>query len=139
MSAIIVGTDQSPHARNAVLKAVNMASAFQVPLHIVTAISFVAVHDIAAGGENFHFDNLEAAEEALGRLSREFAPTVTVTTAVVQSDPVTALCSEAKRLDASCIVVGNKRVQSIGRVLGTVAGGVTKSAPCDVLVVNTYG
>ena len=37
------------------------------------------------------------------------------------------------------IVVGNRRVQGAGRILGSVAAHVTKNANCDVLVANTVG
>ena len=56
----------------------------------------------------------------------------------VARDPASALCDEAERLDASIIVVGNKRVQGISRVLGSIAGGVAKMAPCDVYIVHTF-
>ena len=46
------------------------------------------------------------------------------TYAVVVADPATSLCDEAVRLDASMIVVGNKRVQGAARVLGSIAGDV---------------
>jgi nucleotide-binding universal stress UspA family protein len=47
------------------------------------------------------------------------------------------LCEEAERLDARTIVVGNRRVQGISRVLGSVASDVTRQAPCAVLIANT--
>ena len=52
-------------------------------------------------------------------------------------DPAKMLCEEAGRLGAQAIVVGNRRVQGMSRVLGSVAGDVTKMAPCDVMVANT--
>ena len=47
------------------------------------------------------------------------------------------LCAEAVRLDASTIVVGNRRVQGASRLLGSVAVSVLRSAPCDVLIAQT--
>jgi nucleotide-binding universal stress UspA family protein len=49
------------------------------------------------------------------------------------------LCEEATRLEARAIVVGNRRVQGMSRVLGSVAADVTRQAPCDVVVANTCG
>ena len=37
------------------------------------------------------------------------------------------------------IVVGNRRVQGVSRVLGSIASDVLRRAPCDVLIVNTTG
>ena len=50
-----------------------------------------------------------------------------------------ALVSESERLDATMIVVGNKRVQGIaGRVLGSIARDVAAHASCDVYVAHTH-
>ena len=35
------------------------------------------------------------------------------------------------------IVVGNKRVQGLARVLGSVASAVAQHAPCDVYIAKT--
>lgn len=138
MSAIVVGTDQSPQAHIAVERAARMAALYQVPLHIVTSVNRGPVQEFGHGSDHWAFDNLDMANRSLGYLAAEFRSTVTVTTTAIDGDPVTALCDEATRLGASFIVVGNKRVQGVSRVLGSVAGGVTKSAPCDVLVVHTH-
>jgi nucleotide-binding universal stress UspA family protein len=137
MNAIVVGTDQSPQARVAVEKAVHMANLNQVPLHIVTAVRRGQVREFGHGNDHWAFDNLDLATEALLALASEFRTKVTVTTAALDRDPVSALCDEATRLNASVIVVGNKRVQGVSRVLGSVAAGVLKSARCDVLVAHT--
>lgn len=63
--------------------------------------------------------------------------TYVLTTAVQTGDPATVMCDEAERLGASMIVVGNRRVQTAGRVLGSVATNVARHATCDVLIVNT--
>ena len=62
-----------------------------------------------------------------------------ITFTVGLGDPARFLCEEAGRLRARAIVVGNRRVQGVARVLGSVAADVVKQAPCDVLVANTCG
>jgi nucleotide-binding universal stress UspA family protein len=52
-------------------------------------------------------------------------------------EPADALCAEAERLGASIIVVGNKRVQGMARVLGSVAAEVARHAPCHVFIAHT--
>jgi nucleotide-binding universal stress UspA family protein len=47
------------------------------------------------------------------------------------------MCDEADRLNAQLIVVGNNRVQGIGRVLGAIALDVARRASCDVLISDT--
>jgi nucleotide-binding universal stress UspA family protein len=60
-----------------------------------------------------------------------------VTSRALAGRPATALVDEAIRLGASLIVVGNRRVQGVGRVLGSVATNVAAHAPCDVYIVKT--
>jgi nucleotide-binding universal stress UspA family protein len=40
--------------------------------------------------------------------------------------------------DAAVIVVGNKRVQGVTRLLGSIATDVAHKAPCDVYIANTH-
>lgn len=44
----------------------------------------------------------------------------------------------AEELDAEIIVIGNKRVQGIARILGSIARDVAAHAPCDVYVAHTH-
>jgi nucleotide-binding universal stress UspA family protein len=64
---------------------------------------------------------------------------VNATHAIVVAEPADALCQEAERLNASIIVVGNKRVQGMSRVLGSIPLDVAKQAPCNVYIVHTTG
>jgi nucleotide-binding universal stress UspA family protein len=66
-------------------------------------------------------------------------PAKPVTRAVCVADPATALCQEAEKVNARMIIVGNRRVQGISRVLGAIATDVARHAPCDVLIANTTG
>ena len=52
--------------------------------------------------------------------------------------PADALIREAISKEARVIVVGNRRMRGIGRVLGSVANSVAHNAPCDVYIANTY-
>jgi nucleotide-binding universal stress UspA family protein len=80
----------------------------------------------------------EVAESIAARAADELKPAVPhVTSAVLQGTPAAALVDEANRLDASLIVVGNRGVQGVARVLGSVASGVAAHAPCDVYIVKT--
>lgn len=138
MNDIIVGVDSSPTARAAAQQAVEMAKNYSRTLHIVMAVSANEIHEIrGAGSERFHIDLVTAAEQSLLALASDLGVTTPFTTAVVLSDPAEALCEQARLLDASTIVVGNKRVQGAARILGSIAGKVARSAPCDVFIVHT--
>lgn len=137
MAAIIVGVDQSDTARRAAFAAAELAATCCKPLHVVMAVSSRNSVDVAVGGsDRWHVDTLTAAEQFLDALICEL-PTTPITHAVILTDPATALCDEAERLEASVIVVGNRRVQGAARLLGAVATDVARRAPCDVLIANT--
>jgi nucleotide-binding universal stress UspA family protein len=139
VNEIIVGVDGSDTARLAAVAAAEMATNYNRPLHIVTSMSRNSSREIQGGGsETWHVDSISVAEELLKALAGELKTTSSITHAVVMSDPASALCEEAVRLDASAIVIGNKRVQGAARVLGSIAGDVAKHAPCNVLIVHTH-
>ncbi len=121
-------------------EAAQAARNYKRPLHIVLSMTRNTSQQVRGGGsETWHFDSVGVAEESLKALVGELKAIVPDTTyAVVLADPATALCEEAVRLDASMIVVGNKRVQGAARVLGSIAGDVAKRAPCNVLIVHTH-
>jgi nucleotide-binding universal stress UspA family protein len=139
VNEIIVGVDGSATARIAAMQAAELANNLNLPLHIVTSMTRNTSQQVQGGGsEVWHFDSIGLAEESLKALAGELKVTVPVSHAVVMSDPASALCEEAARLDASMIVVGNKRVQGAARVLGSIAGDVAKRAPCNVFIVHTH-
>lgn len=138
MNEIIVGVDGSATARMAADEAVELANAYERPLHIVTSMSRTSSQEVQGGGEKWRIDSIGVAEDTLKALAGELKAKVPVTFSVLLDDPATGLCNEATRLQASVIVVGNKRVQGAARVLGSIAGDVAKRAPCNVLIVHTH-
>lgn len=134
---IIVGVDESDTARRAAFAAAKLASACGKPLHLVMAVSRNRSLDVAVGGsDRWHVSSLSAAEQFLDALIGELR-TPGATRTVSLNDPAKVLCEEASRLHAQLIVVGNRRVQGVSRVLGAVATDVARHAPCDVLIANT--
>ena len=139
MNEIIVGVDGTQTARMAAKCAAELANAYNRPLHIVTSMTRNTSQQVQGGGsERWQFDSISMGEDLVKALAGELGASVPVTTAVVMADPASALCEEATRLDASVIVVGNKRVQGAARVLGSIAGDVAKRAPCNVFIVHTH-
>jgi nucleotide-binding universal stress UspA family protein len=139
VNEIIVGVDGSETARKAAVAAAEMANNYNLSLHIVMSMTRSTTQEVHGGGsESWHVDSIGVAEDLLKALAGELKTTSPVTYAVVLSGPADALCEEATRLEASAIVVGNKRVQGAARVLGSIAGDVAKRAPCNVLIVHTH-
>lgn len=138
MNTIVVGVDRSPQALVAARKAAEIAKALGADLHIVTAITSGEIHEFGIGSDRTVVSAIELAEQDLQAIAAEFRGSTAVSISTVRSNPAKAICSEADRLHASMIVVGNKRVQGVARVLGSVAAAVAKDAPCDVYIVHTY-
>jgi len=138
MNDIVVGVDQSSTARRAAEKAAELAAAFGANLHIVYCINKKSSKIVGSGSDEWFVSPTAEAETFLNTLALELDYDQ-ITTAVSHSEPADAMCEEAARLDARAIVVGNRRVQGMARVLGSIAGDVLKHAPCDVLIANTIG
>ena len=51
--------------------------------------------------------------------------------------PADVLLAKATELGADVIVVGNKRVQGVSRILGSVARKVAAEATCDLYIAHT--
>lgn len=135
---ILVGVDESETARRAAFRAAELANALGAPLHLVMASNRGRSGGLGGlgGAGEFHVDWVAAAEQFLDALVGEL-PTSPISRSIVPEDPATAICAEATRLKAQMIVVGNKRVQGLARVLGAIATDVAHHAPCDVLISDT--
>jgi nucleotide-binding universal stress UspA family protein len=136
MGSIVVGVDRSSTARKAAERAATLAAQLGADLHIVMCAEREKGIQLNVGSDEFHSDWLGEAQQFLEELGRKVGKG-NVTTSVGEGDPAKAICAEAERLDADIIVVGNKRVHGLSRVLGSVAGDVMKHAHCDVYVANT--
>ncbi len=136
MVGVVVGVDESETALGAAQRAAALASAVGEPLHLVMAMKPGSSEVIQSGNDRYFVDWVSRARGVLTDIARQIgAPEATK--AIGGSDPAKAICAEAARLDASLIVVGNRRVQGVKRLLGSVATEVLRHAPCDVLVVET--
>lgn len=136
MNEIIVGVDKSETSIRAAEKAAEMATAYGTGLHLVMCVDRSRTADVKVGSDHFHADWVSEAEQYLDALGKRLG-VEKATHSVETGAPAKALCDAALRLDARAIVVGNRRVQGISRVLGSVASDVARQAPCDVLVANT--
>jgi nucleotide-binding universal stress UspA family protein len=137
---IVIGVDKSATAKEAFGVAARLAKLAGARLHVVMAMSDVHVGNVRGpGGEEFFIDEGDEARRYLDELLK--AEAVTDSSLCAEAGrPADLLVSEARRLDAELIVVGNRRVQSAaGRVLGSVATDVARHAPCDVYIANTTG
>ncbi len=142
IKTIVTGVDGSETAARAARRAAELAAATGAELHVLSAYGKYEVDTFSSGDEEIVFTTAKDAERAaastMAELRRDF-PGVKVTSAPSEGKPAVALVKVAERLDADVIVVGNKRVQGIARVLGSIARDVAAHAPCDVYVAHTHG
>ena len=137
MQDIIVGIDRSETALSAARKAAEIAAGLDANLHIVMCADRAKSVNVSVGGDSFHSDWLSEAQQYIDEVARKL-PHDSISTKVAMGDPGKTLCEEAERLDARAIVVGNRRVQGVSRILGSIANDVLRNAPCDVIVANTF-
>lgn len=138
---IITGIDGSPTASDAARTAAILADALDAELHLVSAYGRHEVGRVTAGNEEFVFTNEDDATSTLDRVLMELRtkfPGLTIKQTASEGKPAEALVRAAERLNADLIVVGNKRVQGISRVLGSVAKDVAQKAPCDLYIAQTH-
>lgn len=138
MKTYVVGTDGSDTAVRAAERAGELAAATGAAVHVVCAYERRGWETMRQGTDEIAFSGLNEAENFASQQASTFrANGITVTSAAIADKPADALIAEAERLEAELIVVGNRRVQGLGRLLGSVASDVVHHAPCDVLVVKT--
>lgn len=137
MQDIIVGIDRSETALSAARKAAELAAGLNVNLHVVMCAEKGKSVSVSVGGDSFRSDWVSEAQQYLDEVGRKL-PHDSISTKVGMGDPAKTLCEEAERIGARAIVVGNRRVQGVSRILGSVANEVLRNAPCDVVVANTF-
>jgi nucleotide-binding universal stress UspA family protein len=143
--SIVVGTDGSDTARQAVREATGLAAALGASIELVCAFEPVA-------GQRLREEAREAprdlqwminAREDVETTLREAAAVVeaagvAVTTYAREGDPADAILDVAEERGADLIVVGNKGMTGAKRfLLGSVPNKVSHHAPCSVLIIRT--
>lgn len=143
--SIVVGTDGSATATEAVRHAAELAAAFDAELVVVTAYTpnpaaVARAQQEAPEDLRWRISDSAAAEEraASGRGVAAEAGAGRVRCRVEAGDPAAVIVDIARDVAADVIVVGSKGMASPARfILGSVPNTVTHHAPCDVLVVHT--
>jgi nucleotide-binding universal stress UspA family protein len=135
---IIVGVDGSETASAAAKVAGDLARGLGVGVHCVSAYDKNQSFSVAEGSDQWDVTSHDRAQQLANQAAAsQIGQGVDVTWAGVVGKPADVLIEEAARLDATMIVVGNRRMQGLGRVLGSVANSVAHGAPCDVYIVKT--
>jgi len=142
---IVVGTDGSDTASEAVRRAIEIAKLSEAKLEIVSAyepISGERLRDESAElpGDVQHTVNpREDVNLILENAAAEAKQAdVDVITHPREGDPADAILDVAEENNADLLVVGNKGMTGAKRfLLGSVPNKISHHAPCDVLIVRT--
>jgi nucleotide-binding universal stress UspA family protein len=135
---IVVGVDGSDTARKAAEAARDLAAALGATLHVVSAFDAERSEVFRTGSDRWLVSAADKAEHVARTVADTLGGDLKITYAAAAGRPADALIREAIGKEARVIVVGNRRMRGIGRVLGSVANSVAHSAPCDVYIANTY-
>ncbi len=138
-SNIVVGTDGSDTAAEAVVLAAQLARQNGSKLHVV-----VGVHSVAApsGGASVSSASpraaqlKDAAQEMLEGIV-EGVHELDVEIHTGSGNPADVIVRLADEVGADLIVVGSKGMQGTRRILGSVPNSVAHKAGCHVLVAKT--
>jgi nucleotide-binding universal stress UspA family protein len=134
---VLVGADDSSTARRAVEAACEISAMSKGTLHILTAFEALAVIGSGAG----EFKNVVNEEDGrallqtLSFIAKKHGVEFVLHSA--KGDPADILIDKAEELGADLIVVGNKGMKGVRRVLGSVPNSVAHGASCSVLIVDT--
>ena len=144
-NSMVVGTDGSDTANEAVRQAADLAQRLGAKVHVVSAYEPVPEGRLREEREQVPEDvawmvnpredvhaTLADASKALEDLG------VDVETHAREGDPADAILDVAEEENADLIVVGNKGMTGAKRfLLGSVPNKVSHHAPCSVMIIRT--
>ena len=142
-SSIVVGIDGSDTAREAMRQATALALSVGARIDLVTGyepVTDTRLREEIAVPQDLHWmvnprDDAVATLDAAAAEIREAG--VEVDVFVRQGDPADAILDVAEERGSDLIVVGNKGMTGVRRVLGSVPNSVAHQAPCSVLIAAT--
>lgn len=129
---IVAGTDGEPRAEFAVDKAGELAKALGAPVHVVCVPSGIYGKDWPAVITAQQF-----VDTAADRLRSRGLSVQTHTPTGEKGEAALDLVAVAEQEHAQMIVMGNKGMTGIRRLLGSLPNRVSHQAQCDVLIVPT--
>jgi nucleotide-binding universal stress UspA family protein len=142
---IVVGTDGSDTAAEAVRQAVNLAKLTGARLSVVSAYQPVPKRRLEGEKKDAPPDvqyeigpreDVNLVLDAAAAAAKQEG--LAVQTHPVEADPAEAILNVAEKTEADLIVVGNKGMTGARRfLLGSVPNNVSHHAPCSVMIVRT--
>lgn len=142
---IVVGTDGSETAKEAVRTAIELAKLSKAKLEIVSAYEPIPSERLKEEGEGISGDvshvvnPREDVQFVLDKAAAEAKKAkVKVVTHPREGDPADAILDIAEENKADLVIVGNKGMTGARRfLLGSVPNKISHHAPCDLWIVRT--
>lgn len=137
-NTVLVGADGSATARRAVEAAATFAAASGGTLHILSAYDAKTFANAGASSEGAHLSNegdVDALLQTLSFIAKRQGVEATLHAAT--GDASEAIVAKATEVGADLVVVGNRGMKGVRRVLGSVPNSVAHGAPCSVLIFDT--
>ena len=143
--SIVVGTDGSETANEAVRQATELAKAVGGKVNLVSAFEPVGNQRLREERQQVPEDmqwmvnEREDVEATLNQAAEQIKEAgVDVETHARQGDPADAILDVAEENNADLIIVGNKGMSGAKRfLLGSVPNKVSHHAPCSVMIIRT--
>jgi nucleotide-binding universal stress UspA family protein len=143
--SIVVGTDGSETAGEAVRQATELAKSVGATVHLVSAFEPVGNQRLreerqqAPDDMQWSVNQREDVDATLNEAAEQIKEAgVEVDTFARQGDPADAILDVAEENNADLIVVGNKGMTGAKRfLLGSVPNKVSHHAPCSVMIIRT--
>ena len=145
IGSIVVGTDGSDTAKEAVRQATELAKAVGASLHLVSAYEPIGEGRLREERQqvpdDMHWminprEDVDATLRSAGEAIAEAG--VQVEVYAREGDPADAILDVAEEQKADLIVVGNKGMTGAKRfLLGSVPNKVSHHAPCSVMIIRT--
>ncbi len=142
---IVVGTDGSDTAAEAVRQAIDLAKLSNATLSVVSAYAPVSERKVKEAQRDAPPDvqyeigpreDVNLVLDAAAATARKEG--LEVQTHPVEGEPAEAVLNVAEETNADLIVVGNKGMTGARRfLLGSVPNNVSHHAPCSVMIVRT--
>lgn len=140
-NVVVTGVDGSETAKSAAHTAATLAYALDAELLVVCVYNKLEIEQVEADGREYVFTTQESALELAEQTIQSLRSTLADLKAkpvATQGRPAEGLLRAAQDNDARLIVVGNRRVQGVARILGSIATDIAHKAPCDVYIAHTH-
>ncbi len=136
MTKILVAVDGSDASKRAAQLGLELTEGLGADLHFMTVVRNEKIDEIDSGGDHWSISSADRAEAKLRDFILALEPKVSYGIISLSGKAEKMITAEAKRVEADILILGNKRLQSVKRVLGSVAADILRHPPCNVLVAK---